>query len=257
MITIFVVTVPNDLRLCTTWGQVKPILEKLNAGVGATELAHKSILLKETNDPIQKNHGDEFMEKAIEDIEHNLRENLLPHTNTGSRNRGSSGASDFSNYPQLGSISQDGQTGMTNMQYHVNQWNSKVQNLLEAIQRDVVAPRDQRIKNKNRELSSLHKQVDNQQREIKRLKEINGYAPPVHIDFSEERAFALTRETEKFPRKNSLGLVKPEFDISAFKTQENKNMTAFEMIQLDNELNEKRGVKTLTSYKQASTIVTE
>ena len=29
------------------------------------------------------------------------------------------------------------------------------------------------------------------------------------------------------------------------------------MIQLDNELNEKRGVKTLPSYKQANTIVTE
>ncbi len=250
-------TVPNDLRLCTTWGQVKPILEKLNAGVGATELAHKSILLKETNDPIQKNHGDEFMEKAIEDIEHNLREELLPHTNTGSANRGSSGASDFSNYPQLGSISKDGQTGMRNMQNYVNQWNSRVQNLLETIQREVVAPRDERIKNKNRELSSLHKQVDNQQREIKRLKEINGYTPPDYIDFSEARAFALTRETEKPSRKNSLGLAKPEFDISTFRTHEDKNMTTMEMLQLDKELNEKRGAKTLPSYKEGNTIFNE
>lgn len=243
-------TTPNDLRICTTWGQVKPILEKLNAGVGATELAHKSILLKETGDPQQVTHGDQFMEKAIEDIENNLREELLPHTNSGSRNRGSNGASDFSNYPQIGSISQDGGTGMTNMQNSTNQWN-RFKNLLETIQRDVITPRDERIKSKNRELSYLHKKVDNQQKEIARLKEIQEYTQPNHIDLTGASSFNLTREAIQ-PRKNSLGLVKPELDISVHSSHQNKDMTTSEILQLDKELNEKRGAKPLLEYSQAS-----
>lgn len=200
----FVLTSTNDLRLCKTWGQTKPILEKLRAGIGATELAHKSILLKEANDPIQQNHGDEFMEKAIEDIEHNLREELLPDTNTGSRNRGSSGATDFSNFPQVGTMSKNGERSMMGMQDTMNQWkNNMAKSLGNYIQKNMVEPRDRKIREKN-------KQIENQQREIQYLKRINEQILPRRIDMPPN--LGIVREAELPPRQTNIIMSGGGFD---------------------------------------------
>jgi len=240
---IFVLTNTNDLRLCRTWGQAKPILEKLRAGVAATELAHKSILLKETNDPTQRNYGDEFMEKAIKDIENNLQENLLPHTNTGARNIGSNAASAFSNYPQPATISQDGQHGMTNMHDTQDQWKARmIKSLSEYIDKTMVKPRDRKLEDKDRIIENL-------QREIKYLNRINETQQPVnHIDNTSTILSGL-REVEQRPRKSSIVVdpndwkyMKPYLDMTpTHRNQQTKEEIQNSILAEDRELATRNG----------------
>lgn len=210
-------TTPNDLRLCTTIGQIQPILQKLRAGIGATELANKAILLKETNDATQRNHGDEFMEKAIQDIEHNLKEDLVPQTNSGQRNQGSYSATDFSNFPQVGQISNNGERSMMGMENTMNQWKKNmIKSLGDHIQKNMVEPRD--------------KKIEILQREVLHLKQINETASYIHrIDMPAN--LSAVREAELPPRQTNLimgdggfDFIKPVLDMTPtrrkFKTKE-------------------------------------
>lgn len=179
-------------------GEAIPYLNYLGAGHCARKLSEIGIGLTNSSDNQQRSNAYGVWEVVIHELE---------DANRGSHTTPGGGTN------QIGDMSKNGQRGIMDMSDTMNQWNeTKMKSLLNHIQKNMVDPRDKKIREKDR-------QIENQQREIRHLKRINEISAPNRIDIPTN--LDVVREAEVLPRQTSqiigdggFGFLKPTLDMT-------------------------------------------